>query len=41
MRIALDGAKLRGKWSIICVDFDRIMPGESMGDKIKINYISI
>eukprot|EP00347_Sterkiella_histriomuscorum_P015277 403357637 len=40
-KVNLDGAKLRGRWAIICVDFDRIMPQESIGQKLKINSIVI
>jgi len=29
MKIPLDSQKLKGKWSFICIDFDRIMPNEA------------
>ncbi|CDW76057.1 UNKNOWN [Stylonychia lemnae] len=40
-KITLDPEKLRGRWATICIDFDRIMPQESVGQKLKINNISI
>lgn len=25
-KVNLDGTKIRGRWAVVCVDFDRIMP---------------
>lgn len=40
-KVNLDGAKIKGRWAVICVDFDKIMPQESIGQKLKINSIVI
>jgi len=41
LRVPLESAKLKGKWQIICVDFDRLLSNELQGERIKVMSIEI